>query len=88
MSHSNPLTGADEVATEFEKVCNEEKRKKMLKTEITLRKLISLANVANKPHLYKLNKLTVDELKTNLIRMLMTKLLAIGRTPWIIFSTP
>ncbi len=47
--------------------------KKMLKSEISMRKVTSPRDVVDRPHLYKLNTLTIEQLQENLTTLLTTE---------------
>jgi hypothetical protein len=55
--------------------------KKMLKSEISMRKVTSPRDVIDRPQLYKLNKLTEDELQRNFTTILQTKFKDVQEMP-------
>ena len=64
--HGGPFTSVKEIEDAMKTIQDEQKKKKMLRNEILLRKSMSRKDCRENPDLYKVNCMTVAQLKVNL----------------------
>ena len=68
--HNGPLTKVDELNRLITDISDEKKLKSALRLDVQYRKSIFIKNAENRPELYKLNSLPLDQLVMNLTALL------------------
>ena len=82
--HGGPFVCADEVDNCLKLANSEIEKKKILRVEILYRRHTSTKDVSNRPHLYKVNQLSLAEMKINIVTLITNQVSDLSEIPTLL----